>query len=140
MHWCLSVCKRCGDGPPRRCKCWRWRQRRRQTWSEYEQVQVPLVIAIPEYEHSRSCSKKKAYVALGEFLQERSYLWQMSASPLFTLEEEGDLWMLLLGMRSEDKSEVYHRANNYYNKFRTDPQELGKCLEKFWGTEVGGRL
>ena len=136
MHWCLRECKKCKDGPPRRCKCWRWRQRQRQQRANVVPDVVPQVIAIPDYEQSRSSSKKKAYVALGEFLKDRSYLWQLSVSSLFTLEEEGNLRELLLTMRSDDRSEVYQRANSYYCKFRTDPGVLGKRLEKFWNTEV----
>ena len=136
MHWCLRECKKCKDGPPRRCKCWKWRQRRRQQRASAKPVFVPQDIVIPEYEQSRSSSKKKAYVATGEFIKDRTYLWQPSVSPLFTLEEEGNLRELLLTMRSDDRSEVYQRANSYYCKFRTDPGVLGKRLEKFWNTEV----
>jgi hypothetical protein len=90
------------------CKCWRWRQRRRQRQADAEPLKVPAVITIPDYDRSRSTSKKKAYEALGDFLRQREYIWQFStASPLFTLEEEGDLRELLLHMRRDDRSEVY---------------------------------
>ena len=93
---------------------------------------VPPAISIPEYEKSRSCSKKKAYQALSDFVKERTYVWQVIKSLDFTLEAEGDLRILLQAMREEDRSGLYQRAKIYYDRFRTDQVDLDLMHEELW--------
>ena len=121
-HLCLENCKRCKDGPPCQCKCWRWRQRQKR--SSVEPAVVPPAVTIPEFEESRSCSKKKAYQELCDFVQGREYIWQLVESSEFTEEEEGELRALLLGMREEDRSGLYQRAYNYLESFRVGEEDL----------------
>ena len=97
-----------------------------------ESAVAPSVNTILEYEKSRSCSKKKAYQALSDFVKERTYIWRLLESQDFTLEAEGDLRVLLLAMREEDRSGLYHRARNYYNMFRTGQADLERLHDKFW--------
>ena len=85
--------------------------------SRGESALAPPAIAILEYEKSRSCSKKKAYQALSDFVKERTYIWRLLESQDFTLEEQGELRTLLLDMREEDRSSLYHRAYSYYDSF-----------------------
>ena len=121
-HRCPGDCIRCGDGPPCQCKCWRWRQWKKR--SSIESSVVPTVITISDYMESRSCSKKKAYQALSDFVKARTYIWQLVHSPDFTAKVESDLRCLLLAMRDEDRSGLYRRACTYYGKFKTDPLDL----------------
>jgi hypothetical protein len=84
---------------------------------------VPPAVTIPEFEESRSCSKKKAYQELCDFVQGREYIWQLVESSEFTEEEEGELRALLLGMREEDRSGLYQRAYNYLESFRVGEED-----------------
>ena len=93
---------------------------------------VPPAISIPEYEKSRSCSRKRAYQALSEYVKERTYIWQLTESLDFTMEAEGDLRILLQAMHEEDRSGLYHRAKTYYDRFRTDPVALGRQFDELW--------
>ena len=91
---------------------------------------VPTVIAISGYEESRSCSKKKAYQALGDFVKAKAYIWQLVQTPDFTAKVECDLRSLLLSMREEDRSLLYRGACSYYSKFKTDPLDLTNLRKK----------
>ena len=92
------------------------------------------MVKVQLFEDSHSCSKKKAYVALQEFVRNHSFIMLSQKSEEFTLEVEGELRSLLLSMRREDKSVLYRRAQRYYKGFGLQAEQLTGMLGKFCGS------
>ena len=133
-HVCPRQCVRCERDIPSRCSCHRWMQRRRRELSGLESGEQSLADEVQGYEDSHSCSKKKAYVALMEFVQEHNYIMLSQKSKEFTLEVQGELRTLLLSMRREDKCVLYRRAQRYYKGFGLRQEQLEVMLGKFCGS------
>ena len=130
-HVCTRQCVRCKRDIPSRCSCHHWMQKRRREQAGRVPSEQSLLVKTQVYEDSHSCSKKKAYLALLEFVRRHSYIMLLQRSEEFTLEVQGELRSLLLSMRREDRCVLYRRAQRYYKGFGLRGEQLTGMLSEF---------
>ena len=127
LHTCPEECRRCHSGPPMSCRCWRWMQRRKRERAGLEPLECAPSFRIQSHEESRSCSKKRAYNALRDFVSNHPYVMLLQSSDTFDLQVEDQLRVLLESMRWDDRSTLHLRAKSYHGIFGTVDKFFESC-------------